>query len=181
MRTVTGRGSLQNPVSGEDSLRVEQLNYFEKVLENSMPSWVERLEQLRKVGRRATRPVSTAAENGWIAAQRIILQKHRAREEPIKLLAADHVDRNDHAKRDDDVFVERFNASSSMTVMESPCAVREHHEVRQVIVTNLLSSTKVHLNELIQERRCNSAGTTLGVSAGRIKPRDSSTRRATDM
>ena len=74
-RTVTGKGSLEDPVSGEVSSRVEQLNYFEKVLENSMATSEERLDQLRRVGRRATRRVptvtgSTAAENCWTAAQR---------------------------------------------------------------------------------------------------------------
>ena len=52
---LTGRGSLEDPVSGEDSVKVEQLDYFEKVLENSMATSEERPEQLRKVGCRATR------------------------------------------------------------------------------------------------------------------------------
>ena len=54
MRTVTGKGFLADPVSGEDSLRVEQLDYFEKVLENSMATSEERLEQLRRVESNAT-------------------------------------------------------------------------------------------------------------------------------
>ena len=37
-------------MSGEDSLRVEQLDYFEEVLENSMATSEERLEHLRRVG-----------------------------------------------------------------------------------------------------------------------------------
>ena len=32
MRTVIGKGSVEGPVSGEDSLSVEQSNYFEKVI-----------------------------------------------------------------------------------------------------------------------------------------------------
>ena len=41
----------------------------------------------------------------------IISQKHRAREEPSKLRAADHVKRNDYANRDGEVLKEVFNAS----------------------------------------------------------------------
>ena len=39
-----------DPVSGEDSLRVEQLDYFEQVLENSMVTSEERVEQLTRSG-----------------------------------------------------------------------------------------------------------------------------------
>ena len=53
--TVTGRGLLEDPVSGEDSLKIEQLDYVWKVLENPMATSEERLEQWRKVGCRATR------------------------------------------------------------------------------------------------------------------------------
>ena len=55
----------------------------------------------------------TVTEKG----QQHIPQKHRAREESSKLRAADHVERNDHAKRDGEVPVEAFNASRSMKVM----------------------------------------------------------------
>ena len=46
----------------------------------------------------------------------IILQKHRAREEPSKLRAADYVERKDHAERDGEVLVEAVKASRSMKV-----------------------------------------------------------------
>ena len=36
MSALTGRGSLEDSVSGEDWLRIEQLDYFEKVFVNSM-------------------------------------------------------------------------------------------------------------------------------------------------
>ena len=52
---MTGKGSLEDPVSGEDSLRVQQLDYFDQVLENPMATSEERLGQLRRVGCRATR------------------------------------------------------------------------------------------------------------------------------
>ena len=55
MSALSGRGSLEDPVSGEHSLRIEQLDNFEKVLENSMATTEERPEQLRRVGCRATR------------------------------------------------------------------------------------------------------------------------------
>ena len=47
----------------------------------------------------------------------IILQKHRAWEEPSKLRAADDVERSDHAKNDGEVPVEASNASRSVKVM----------------------------------------------------------------
>ena len=47
MRTVNGKGSLEDPVSGEHSLKIEQLDYFEKVLENLMAASEERLEKSR--------------------------------------------------------------------------------------------------------------------------------------
>ena len=98
MSTVTGKGSLEDPLRCEDSSRVDQLNYFEKVLENSMASSEQRLEQLRRVGSRATRRMatitgSTAAVKRLDSNTSIILQKHRAREEPIKLRAPDYVER----------------------------------------------------------------------------------------
>ena len=60
MRTVTGKGSLEDPVSAENSLRAEQSNSFEQVLGNSIATSEERLEQLRRVGCRATRRRATA-------------------------------------------------------------------------------------------------------------------------
>ena len=62
-------------MSGEDSLKAEQSNYFEQVLENSMATSEERLEQLRRVGCEATRRMATAtgsaaAVKGWTTAQR---------------------------------------------------------------------------------------------------------------
>ena len=65
--------------------------------------------------------------------------------------------------------------------MESPCALREHHEVRQAIGDEPLSVAQKYLYEVVQERRCTSAGSTLGPSAGRVRPRDSNTRRAIDL
>ena len=75
VNTVIGKCSLGDPVSDEDSMRVEQLNYFEKVLDNSMATSEERVEQLRELGCRATRWMKTAtgftaAEKGWTAAIR---------------------------------------------------------------------------------------------------------------
>ena len=45
---------LADPVSGEDSLRVGPLDYFEQVLENSMETSEGRSEQLRRARCRAT-------------------------------------------------------------------------------------------------------------------------------
>ena len=36
MSTVIGKDLVGDPVSGEDSLKIEQLDFFEKLLENSM-------------------------------------------------------------------------------------------------------------------------------------------------
>ena len=74
----------------------------------------ERLEQRRRVGCTATRRMPTVTGS---AAAAIILQKHRAREEPIKLRAADYVEGKDRVKRDGEVLEEAFNASRSMKVM----------------------------------------------------------------
>ena len=120
MRTVTGKGSLEGPVSGEDSLRVEQLDYFEKVLENSVATSEERPEQLTRVGCRATQRMGhsnriNSSSERLDSSTAIILQKHRAREEPSKLRAEDDVEDSDHAKRDGEVLVEAFiNASRSV-------------------------------------------------------------------
>ena len=123
MRTLTGKSSLEDPVSGEDSLKAEQSNYFEQVLDNSIATSEERLEQLRRVGCEATRRMATAtgsaaAVKGWTTAKRSSFRSsYCAREEPSKLRAADYVERNDHAKRDGEVLVEAFNASRSMKVI----------------------------------------------------------------
>ena len=111
----------------------------------------------------------------------IILQTHRAREEPSKLRAADYAERSDHAKRDGEVLVEAFNGSRSMKVMGVNLQVQPENSMRcdKPSVTNLVSSTEVlqrsHPGEALHQ--CS----TLGVSARRIKPRDSSTCRAIDM
>ena len=84
---------------------------------------------------------------------------YHAREELSRLRAADYVERNDYAKRDGEALEEAFNASRSMKVMGAN--LRVHCE-------NSTSFDK-------------SAGSTLGVSARRIKPRDSNTRRAKDL
>ena len=60
VNTVTGKCSLGDPVSDEDSMRAEQLDYFEKVLESSMATSEERVEQLRELGCRAMRWMPTA-------------------------------------------------------------------------------------------------------------------------
>ena len=91
----------------------------------------------------------------------IILQKHRAREEPSKLRAAEYVERNDHAKRDGEVPVAAFNASRSMKVMGVNLH-REQHE-HEVLLC-------IHSGEGVAS-----------VQAGRIRPRDSSTCRAIDL
>ena len=80
MSSVIGEDSLGDPVSGEHSLRVEQLDHFQQVLENSMDTSEERLEQLRRVGCRPTRRMptvteSTAAVKGWTAAHRSSLRR----------------------------------------------------------------------------------------------------------
>ena len=77
----------------------------------------------------------------------IILQKHRAREEPSKLRAEDFVERNDHAKRDGEVLVEAFNASRSMKVMGVNFHVQYENNMRcdKSSVTNLVSSIEVRL------------------------------------
>ena len=60
VNTVTGKCLLGDPVSDEDSMRAEQLDYFEKVIENSMATSEERVQQLREPGCRATRWMPTA-------------------------------------------------------------------------------------------------------------------------
>ena len=72
----------------------------------------------------------------------IILQKHRAREEPSKFRAADYVERNDHAKREGEVLVKAFNASRSMKVMGVNFRVQYENSMRcdKPSATNLCQS-----------------------------------------
>ena len=49
MSTVIGKCSLEDPVSEEESMGAEQFDSFEKVLENSITTLEERVEQLRKL------------------------------------------------------------------------------------------------------------------------------------
>ena len=137
-------------MSGEDSSRIEQLDYFEKVLENSMATSEERLEQSRRVGCRATRRMDHSnriySSSGRLdSSTAIILQKHRALEEPGKLRAADYLERKDHAKRDGDVLVEAFKASRSMKVMGVNLQEQCKNNMRcdKPSVMNLVSSTEV--------------------------------------
>ena len=68
VKTVIGKCSLEDPVSDEDSMGVEQFDYFEKVLENSITTSEERVEQLRELRCRAMRWMTatgyTAAKKG---------------------------------------------------------------------------------------------------------------------
>ena len=54
VNTVIGKCSLEDPVSEEDSMGVEQFDNFEKVLENSIATSEERVEQLRELRCRTT-------------------------------------------------------------------------------------------------------------------------------
>ena len=56
--TVIGKCSLEDPE--EDSMGVEQFDYFKEVLENSMTTSEERVEQLRELRCRTTRWTKTA-------------------------------------------------------------------------------------------------------------------------
>ena len=87
---------------------------------------------------------STAAGERLDSRTAIILQKHRAREEPSKLRAADYAERNEHAKRDGEVLVEAFNASRSMKVTGVNLQVQYENSMRcdKSSVTNLVSSTE---------------------------------------
>ena len=149
MRKVTGKGSL-DPVSGQDSLRVEQSNYFEQVLENSLATSGERLEQWRRVGCTPRRQMANSnrihsSSERLDSSTAVILQKHRAREVPSKLRAADCDERNDHAKRVGEVLVDAFNASRSMKVMGVNIQVQYENSMRcdKPSVTNPVSSTEV--------------------------------------
>ena len=69
VNTVIGKCSLEDPVSEEDSMGVEQFDYFKEVLENLMTTSEERLEQLRELRCRTSRWMkaatgSTAAKKG---------------------------------------------------------------------------------------------------------------------
>ena len=60
MNTVIGKCSLEDPVSEEELMGVEQFDYFEKVLENSIATSEERVEQLRELTCRTSRWMKTA-------------------------------------------------------------------------------------------------------------------------
>ena len=167
--TVTGKGSLEDPLRCEDSSRVDQLNYFEKVLENSMATSEERLEQLRRVGSRATRRMATAtgspaAVKGWTATHRSFFRSTVHDRSPSSFVPRI----TSNAKREGEVLVEAFNASRSMRVMGANLQVQCENSMwcDKPSATNLGSSTKVPLHEVTQDRRCISPGSTLGVSAG---------------
>ena len=118
------RTSGQNPASQrgqklmrsnkeDESMGTEQFNYFEKVLENSITTSEERVEQLRELRCRTswwmkTGTGSTAAEKGWTAALRTKGFQQVSRSK--------YVERNDHSKRDGEMF-EEDNESRSMKVM----------------------------------------------------------------
>ena len=87
---------------------------------------------------------SVAAVEGWTAAQRSSLRS-TAQERSSKLRAADYVERKDHVKRDGDVLVEAFNASSSMKVMGVNLRVQHENSMSRdkPSVTNLVSRTEV--------------------------------------
>ena len=97
-------------------------------------------------------------------------QKYRARKEPSKLRAADYVERKEYAKRDGEVPEEAFNTSRSMKVIGVNLQGQYENSMRcdKPSSPNLVSRTEV-LYEVIQDRRCISAGSTLGVSAGRMQ------------
>ena len=121
MRTVTGNGSLEDPVNGEDSWRVEQLHHFEKVFENSN-GYVGRAARAVEKSRMESNATNAISRRIHSSSERpdsstaIISQKHRARKEFSKLRAAEYVERNDYAKRDGEVLEEAFNASRSIWV-----------------------------------------------------------------
>ena len=58
--TVIGKCSLEDPVSEEDSMGVEQFDYFKEVLENLLTTSEERVEQLRELRCRTSRWMKTA-------------------------------------------------------------------------------------------------------------------------
>ena len=89
----------------------------------------------------------------------IIPQKHRAREEPSKLCAADYVERNEYAKRAGDVLVEAFNASRSVKATGVNLRVLCENSMRCVkpSVTNFVSRTegtlRSHSGEALRQCR----------------------------
>ena len=118
MRTVTGKGFVENPVNGEDSWRVEQLDYFEKVL-NGYVGRAARAVEKSRMQSNATNAISRRIHSSSErpdSSTAIISQKHSARKEFSKLRAAEYVERNDFAKRDGEVLEEAFNASRSIWV-----------------------------------------------------------------
>ena len=125
---------------------------FEKVLVSSMATSEERLEQSRRVRCRATRRMGHSnriynSSERLDSSTAVILQKHRAREEPSKLRAADYVERKDHAKRDGEVLVEAFKARRSMKVMDVNLQEQYKNIMRcdKPSLTNLVNSTEVPL------------------------------------
>ena len=141
-------------MSGEDSLRIEQSDNFEQVLENRESNgYVGRVTRAVEKGRMQSNAMNATRNRIHSGSERldsgtaIILQKHRAREEPGKLGGADYVERNGHAKRDGVVPVEAFNGSRSMKVMGVTLRVQYENSMRcdKPSVTNLVSSTEVLL------------------------------------
>ena len=57
---VIGKCSLEDPVNEEESMGAEHFDYFEKVLENSIATSEERVEQLRELRCRTSRWMKTA-------------------------------------------------------------------------------------------------------------------------
>ena len=155
---MTGKRLAGDPVSGEDSLRVEQLDYFEQVLENSMVTSEERVEQLTRTGMQSDGERERLDTNAAI-----ISPEHRARKDSNKLRAAEYVERNDYVKSDGEVLVEALNASRSVKAMGVNLRVQYDNTMRcdKPSVTNLSVTT------FIQEKHYISAGSTLGVSARR--------------
>ena len=60
VNTVIGKCSLEDPVSEGELMGVEQFDYFKNVLENSMTTSEERVEQLRELRCRTSRWMKTA-------------------------------------------------------------------------------------------------------------------------
>ena len=146
-----------------------------QVLENSMATSEERLEQLRRVGCRPTRRLpavtGSTAVRGWTAAQRSSLR--RSTHERSSASFVPRSSSNATNTRNVIVLEEATNASRSMKVMGVNLRVHYENSMRcdKPSATNLVSRTF---------RRGTSADSTLGVSAGRFKPKDSNTRRAID-
>ena len=132
MSAVTGKGSLKGPVNGEDSLRraVGSLRAGSRELVGHVGRAARAVEKSRT--QMPTVTGSTAAEKGWTAAQR-------------------SSPRSTVHERSSASFVPRIASNATITRWcgargsiqrkpfdeghgcESPCALREHHEVRQAI------------------------------------------------